>query len=318
MPDILFIKTSSMGDVIHHLPAVTEARRFRPDALIAWVVEEAYAPLVALHPDVNRVLPVASRRWRRVLWRPSTWCEMRAFAHDLRGARYDVIVDTQGLIRSAIIAKIAHGQRHGYDAASLRERAAAACYDVHHAVDRSLHAVARNRMLTGHALGYAPEGQPDYGLRLRLPAANRRTAVLLHATARPEKQWPAEQWHAVAKALTQRGLELVLPSGSEAELARSATIAAGHANVRLLDRQPLDVVARVVAEAAVVVGVDTGLLHLAAALRVPLVAIFVGASDPQLTGPVGAGPIEIRSSEGAGPDVADVGTAIESVLSQGG
>ena len=316
MFDILFIKTSSLGDVIHHMPAVTEARRHRPDARIAWVVEEAFAPLVALHRAVDRVIPVASRRWRRVLWRPATWRDMRAFCRDLRASRFDIVVDTQGLLRSAVMAKLAHGVRHGYDAASVRERAAAAFYDVQHPIDRSLHAIARNRMLTARALGYAVEGPPEFGLdTLRAPAAAPRpSAVLLHATARAEKQWMPERWRALADALSRRGFDLVLPSGTDAERACSGAIAAGLTNVRLLDRQPLDTVARAIADAAVVVGVDTGLLHLAAAVQVPLVAIFVGASDPRLTGPMGAGPIEILGADRAVPTVADVLVAVDAVL----
>lgn len=317
MSDVLFIKTSSMGDVVHQLPAVTDARRHRPDARIAWVVEEAFAPLVALHPAVDRVIPVASRRWRKVLWQPATWRGMQAFGRALRADRYDTIIDTQGLMRSAVIAKLARGERHGYDAASVRERAAAVFYDLRHAVDRSLHAIDRNRMLTGHALGYAPEGPPESGLDLRPRRGNRNKAILLHATARREKQWPLDRWHAVADALSRGGFELVLPSGSESEHAAGAAIVDGLTNVRLLDRQPLDMVAREIADAAIAVGVDTGLLHVAAALRVPLVAIFVGASNPRLTGPVGEGPIEILGTDGA-PTTENVAAAIEAVLKRAG
>lgn len=318
MADVLFIKTSSMGDVVHHMPAVTEARRHRPDARFTWVVEEAFAPLVALHPGVDRVIPVATRRWRKVPWQSAAWREMRGFARALRADRYDTIIDTQGLMRSALIAKLARGERHGYDLGSVRERAASVLYDLRHVVDKSQHAVTRNRMLTGHALGYAPEGPPDSGLKLRPRHASGNRAVLLHATARTEKRWMLERWQAVANALSHSGFELVLPSGNEAERAVSAAIAGEAKNVRFLDRQPLDAVAREIAAATLVVGVDTGLLHLAAALGVPLVAIFVGASNPRLTGPVGSGPIETLGADGAVPTTADVATAIETVLKRAG
>jgi heptosyltransferase-1 len=316
MSDILFIKTSSLGDVIHHMPAVTEARRQRPGAEIAWVVEEAFAPLVALHPAVNRVIPVASRRWRRALLRPETWRDIRAFGRTLRADHHATIIDTQGLLRSAVITRLARGERHGYDLASVRERAAALFYDMRHPVERSLHAIARNRLLTGHALGYVPEGPPVYGLdAMRRPPA-RRSAVLLHATARAAKQWMPERWQAIARALSRSGFEIVLASGSDAERARSATIAGDFSDVRFLDRQPLDAVAQAIADAEIVIGVDTGLLHLAAALQVPLVAIFVGASDPRLTGPMGAGRIATLGSRGEPPSVADVTASIEAVLSR--
>jgi len=140
--------------------------------------------------------------------------------------------------------------------------------------------------------------------------------VLLHATARAAKQWLPDRWQAIAQELSNAGFELVLPSGSEAERARSATIAGDLANVRFLDREPLDAVAQAIADAEVVIGVDTGLLHLAAALEVPLVAIFVGASNPRLTGPMGSGPIEILGGHGVPPTVKDVLAAIDKVLAR--
>src|SRR5262249_37895629 len=159
MSEILFIKTSSLGDVIHHMPALTEARRNVPTGRFSWVVEEAFAPLVALHPGVSEVISVAGRRWRGAPVAPATWRETAAFARALRRHRYDAIVDTQGLlVKSSLVARIARGRRHGYDADSIRERAASALYDVRHRVSRELHAIARNRALTALALGYEPEG----------------------------------------------------------------------------------------------------------------------------------------------------------------
>jgi heptosyltransferase-1 len=311
MSDILFIKTSSLGDVIHHMPALTEARRQRPDARFFWVVEETYAPLVRLHPAVSGVIPVASRRWRERMLAPATWREIASFRRVLHERRYEAVIDTQGLFRSALIARLARGKRHGYDADSVRERAASRFYDVRHAVARDLHAVARNRLLTGRALGFAPAGPIDFGLaRGRLAADGDSYGILLHATARPEKEWPEASWIALARILSARGSALVLPWGAAAEGARSRRIAAAVANAQVPERQPLDRMARLIAGAAFVVGVDTGLLHLAAALGVPLVAIFAG-SEPGLTGPMGQGPIAVVGGSGETPSVADVEAAVE-------
>src|ERR1044071_6243682 len=164
MSDILFIKTSSLGDVIHHMPAVTDARRHRPQARIGWVVEEAFAPLVRLHCAVNTVIPVASRRWRKAPFAPQSWREAAAFARAMREQPHETVIDAQGLLRSALITRFARGRRHGYDRASVRERAALWFYDVHHNVDRALHAITRNRMLTGQVLGYTADGPLDFGL----------------------------------------------------------------------------------------------------------------------------------------------------------
>ena len=307
MADILFIKTSSLGDVIHHMPALVEARRRLPDARFAWVVEEAFAPLVRLHPAVDDVIPVASRRWRHALLSVATWREVRAFRRRVRSRAYDAVVDTQGLLRTAVIAWLARGRRQGYDSVSIREPLAARFYDVRHRVSRDLHAIDRNRILTGLALGYSPEGADDFGLdRARLAdAAGAPGAILLHATAQQIKQWPEERWIALGRALAARGLDLELPWGTEAERQRSERIAAGIPGARVPDRRPLDELARRIAAAQFVVGVDTGLLHLAAALGVPLVGIFVG-SEPGLTGPRGRGPIAVVGRKGAVPQVDDV------------
>lgn len=314
MSDILFIKTSSLGDVIHQMPALTEARQHLPQARFSWVVEEAFAPLARLHPGVSEVIPVATRRWRQALFSPATWRDMVRFTSALRSCRYGEIVDTQGLFRSALVARVARGRRHGYDTDSVRERAATALYDVRHQVPRDLHAIERNRQLTGLALGYRPAGGIDFGLSRRSVAqTSERYGVLLHATARAEKEWPEDRWISLGQALVGRADRLVLPWGSERERVRSARIADALPTASVPERQALDRVATMIAGSSFVIGVDTGLLHLAAALGVPLVGIFLG-SEPGLTGPLGAGKIAVVGSAGAAPSVAEVLDALDRVV----
>jgi heptosyltransferase-1 len=314
MTDILFIKTSSLGDVIHHMPALTEASRARPDARFAWLVEEAFAPLVRLHPAVAEVIPVAWRRWRKSLYAPGTLIEIARSVSSIHARVYDQIVDSQGLLRSAVIARMARGRRYGYDRQSIREPLASMFYDVRHRVSRDLHAVTRNRILSGLSLRYAPQGAPDYGLdRARFAKPDEPYAVLLHATARAPKQWPEADWIALGRHIAARGLKPVLPWGTAEERARSERIAQNLPGARVPERAPLDEVAGLIVGAQLVVGVDTGLLHLAAALGVPLVAIFAG-SRPGLTGPVGSGPIEVLGAEGTAPTVDAVNKAVEGLL----
>jgi len=314
MANILFIKTSSLGDVVHHMPALMDARKAHPDATFSWLVEEAFAPLVRLHPAIDTVIPVASRRWRKSLYAPATIAEIRASFRDIRAQRYDEIVDTQGLLRTAILTRAARGMRHGYDASSVREPLASLFYDVRHRVERDTHAVERNRILSGLALGYAPDEAPDFGLdRARIGKdSTSRYGLLLHATARREKQWPDADWIAFAKLFAQR-FELLIPWGTEAERARSEYIAAAVPGTRVPDRAPLDQVAKLIAGAQFVVGVDTGLLHLAAALGVPVVAIFAG-SKPALTGPMGRGRLSILGDDGKPPSVDAVVEAVETII----
>ncbi len=321
MTSILFIKTSSLGDVVHHLPVLADLRRHLPAAHVGWVVEEAFAPLVRLHPGVDEVIPVAWRRWRHALASPTTWREIGAAVRRLRERHYDAVVDSQGLVRTAAITCLARGRRHGYDRASIREPLAALAYEDRHAVSRDQHAIARNRALTGRALGYEPVGALDYGLDIRRApaaaaegvAAHAPYAILLHATARAEKQWPEAHWIALGQTLAARGFESVLPWGSASEHERSARIAAAVPGARVPDKRPLDAVARLIAGASVVVGVDTGLLHVAAALGVPLVGVFV-ASAPELTRPLGHGPIAILGRKGGQVSLAEVEAAVDEIL----
>jgi heptosyltransferase-1 len=312
--DVLFIKTSSLGDVIHHFPALTEAKTRRPDARFAWVVEEAFAPLIQLHPALDLAIPIAVRQWRSAPLSPATWRGIARFRRALHRRSYDEVIDTQGLLfKSALIARTVRGRRHGYDADSIRERPACWLYDVRHRIKRNQHAIARNRALTGQALGYAPGGRPEFGLDRALIAetAAATYGVLLHSTARPEKQWPEDNWRRVAASLGA-SIDLVVPFGTSAERARAARIALAAPRARVPERRPIDAMARLIAGASFVVGVDTGLLHLAAALGVPLVAVFC-ASEPGLTGPVGNGPIVVLGSRASEPSVPEVIDAIAAI-----
>ncbi len=298
------------------MPTITDARRQLPAARFVWLVEEAFAPLAHLHPAVDEVIPIAARRWRNALFARSTWHEITELVRLLRARSFDVIIDTQGLVRTATIARLARGQRHGYDWHSVREPPAALAYDRRHSVARSLHAIERNRALGGLALGYQPSGPVDYGLALSEPVRpiNRPAyAVFLHATARAEKQWSQAQWRDLGREIATRNYDIVVPWGTPAERERSEQIAAGLPNACVPDRRPPDEMARLIAGAAVVVGVDTGLVHLAAALERPLVAIFL-TTTPELTGPQGRGPIAIVGGKDKQVETADVLRAIDEVI----
>ena len=286
MPRILFVKTSSLGDVIHHCPAVHDAAHALAHAEIDWMVEEAFAAIPAMHANVRRTIPVAMRRWRRAPWHPSVWFEVGNLRRRLAAERYDLVVDTQGLIKSAVLSSLAPGVRHGMDRASAREPLAAMFYDVRHAVPRARHAVDRNRQLAGAALGYSTSGACDFALRVSGPppiALERPYAILLTMTSRADKLWPHADWSHLGRALDARGLTCVLPWGSASEQARAQAIAREIPNATVPDRFSLEELARLMRDSRCAVGVDTGLTHLCAALGVATVAIFC-ASDPALTG----------------------------------
>jgi heptosyltransferase-1 len=212
------------------------------------------------------------------------------------------------------MGRLARGEHHGYDKESIREPFAARFYDVNHAVSWNLHVIARNRTLTAKALGYEAAGAPDYGFdRAKIqPSANGNYAIIFHATAKAKKEWPEDRWIEIGKALSARGLEVLLPWGNEIERTRSQRIAAQVPNARVPDRVPILDVAKLIADAKIVCGVDTGFLHIAAALGVPVVAVFT-ITKSHTAIPVGPGPVEMVGATNGLPETRDVLAAIERI-----
>jgi len=322
MQQILLVKTTSLGDVIHCLPAVSDLAVHFPGARLDWVVEEPYARIVTLHPAVSRAVPVAVRRWRKSLMARGTWHEISAFKRQLAVDGYDCVIDAQGLVKSALLARLARGPRHGLDASSAREALATRTYEFRHHVPWTLDAVTRNRRLLGAALGYTPRGEPHYGIQVApadlpwLPHAGgapQPYGVLLTGTSDAAKLWPEQQWLACARQAAAAGLACVLPHGSDAELARVRRIAAelGDAAV-IAPAQSIADLARVLAGAALVIGLDTGLTHLGAALERPTVGIY-GGTRPADTGVVARRARSIGDL-GAAPDAAQVWTAARELM----
>ena len=310
MPNILLIKTSSLGDVVHNLPVVSDIRARFPGARIDWVVEEVYRDIVGMHPGVHRAIPVALRRWRGNVLKPAHWREFGQFRHALSGMRYDCVIDTQGLIKSAILARAASGIRHGYAGASAREPLAAKFYDVAHVVPRDLHAVVRNRRLAALALGYELPAALDYGIAAPAaagPLVPEPYCVLLHGTSRADKLWPEPAWERLGSELARQGYALMLPWGDAAERARSERLARAVPGAIVPPALGILGMASLLAGARAVVGVDTGLTHLAAALGRPVVALYC-ATHPGLTGVYAGRGAPVRNLGGvdAVPDANEV------------
>ena len=287
---ILIVKTSSMGDVVHALPAISDIAANRPGVVIDWMVEAPFAAIPALHPAVAQVFPMAWRKWRKRLWSGETWGAMKAFRRGLRAQRYDLVLDLQGLVKSALWATQARGPRAGYDRDSIREPLASRLYHRVAAVPKDLHAIDRCRRLAAAHLGYAlPATAPRFGLRPPSTdaAPTQPFAVLIPGASRPEKLWPEADWIALARRLRGDGLRVVVLWGSAAERERALRIAdaaAGELPAFLSVRDAAGVLGR----ARLVVGLDTGFSHIAAALGVATVGIYCD-HEPAAAGITGDG-----------------------------
>ena len=295
---VLLIKTSSLGDVIHTLPALTDAARALPGIQFDWVVEEGFAEIPTWHPAVAEVIPVAIRRWRKNLWQTLKSGEWRRFKQRLSKTDYDLVIDAQGLLKSALLTRYVNAPVVGLDRQSAREPLASRFYDRPYPVARGQHAVERLRQLFAQALGYqVPDGLGDYGLdRARLLDApdGEPFVLFLHGTTWTTKHWPELYWRQLAELMGARGLQVRLPWGNPAELARAERIADGLDNAVVLPKLNLAGVAKVLAGAQACVAVDTGLGHLAAALDVPTLSLF-GPTNPGLTGAYGKSQVHIAS-----------------------
>ena len=312
-PRVLFVKLSSLGDIVHHLPAVTDLAEHRPGARIAWAVEEAYADLVSLHPSVAEAIPVGLRGLRRAPLSGLRWKRVARARRAMRLAHWDFVVDTQGLLKSAVVARFARAPAFGFDAKSARERLAARFYDVKVRVPRDLHAVERNRRLVGEVFGYAPQGGARYGLlRPDAPPAwapADRYVVMLHAASRPSKRWPDARWVELATLLGAQGYVAVFPGGTDRERADAQRLAAQVPRALAAPAMTLIEAAALLGHAAGVVGVDTGLTHLAVALGVPTVGIYC-STEPRLTGLHGGANAVNVGAPGTVPSVVEVAAAI--------
>lgn len=314
-PKVLLVKTSSLGDVIHNLPVASDLRHNFPNAEIHWLVEEQYVPIVEMHPGVDRVIPVALRRWRKAPWLIQNWRELLALRHALREVRYNAILDTQGLLKSAVFARFAKGPMHGFGKNTVREPMASRFYDARYEFAPEMHMLTRNRALAARAFSYPLDNFIDYGIAPVVPnphLINGPYCVVLHSTAQAAKLWPEERWLDLIGRLNTAGLGCVLPWGNDAELRRSDRLAVGGGRTLTAPKLSLDQLSALIAAAELVVGVDTGLMHLAAALSRPVVGIFCD-SNPDDTGPRGPGKTAYRGNIGQPPGVEDVVGAIREV-----
>ena len=311
-PRFLLMKTSSLGDVLHNLAVVSDLRRVFPGAVVDWCVEAPFAEIPTWHTGVRRVVPVAIRRWRKSLFNRDTWAEIRLALAALRTEHYDAVIDTQGLVRSVLLAQLAHGPVYGQNRHEAREALSGLLVTHPLPVPYALHAVDRYRMIAASALGYAdrlPELPLDFGLGDRFPSQPGNEVFLFTNTSRDKKLWPEESWITIGRQLRDAGLVPVFTAGNQIEAARSRRIAEGiaesGASGEVLYRPTLTQLTERLSKARLCLGVDTGFTHIACALEIPTIAIFTD-TDPALAGGFGLGQRATFGHLDTVPPVSDV------------
>lgn len=315
---VLVIKMSSLGDVVHTLPALNDAVAAVPGIQFDWVVEEAFAEIPAWHPAVDRVIPIAIRRWRKQPVKNFRGPEWKKFRAGIGRRQYDLVIDAQGLLKSALVARLVNAPRYGMDKQSIRERLATLFYHHTIAVPKKLHAVERTRMLFAKSLNYkVPDTKGEYGVRSNLKSSDGKvpgTLLFFHGTARAEKLWPENRWIELAELLEAGNYKIWLPWGSEKERSRAQHIASNVKNAEVLPKLNLLGLASILMEVDGAVAVDTGLAHLSAALDVPTVSLY-GPTDISLIGAYGRNQVHIASPVGAA-DSDDPKAMMDSIQAQ--
>jgi heptosyltransferase-1 len=326
--NILLVRVSSLGDVLHNLPMVADIARHFPDAHIDWVVEEGFVSLVQLNPRVRTIIPFALRRWRKSLGKPETRAEIKAFFRTLRAREYDYVFDTQGLLKTGVImgaARVAKGGRkvgmaNGSEGSGY-EGISRVFHHLSVPTDPRTHAVARGRIVAGAALGYSVDTPADFGLAPLADDTARPDwmppayTVFFHGTARDAKKWAPEHWIALGRALALEPapLPILLPWGSPKEKAEAAQLAAALPNAQLLPKLSMADAVLLARRASLVIGVDTGLTHIAAAFVRPTVEIYADSPRWKTEGNWSPRIVNLGDT-GTPPSVADVLAAARSLL----
>lgn len=288
---VLIIKTSSLGDVLHTLPAVSDAAAVYPHIQFDWVVEEAFQAIPKLHPYVNQVIPVALRRWRKEKYKALFQGEIKQFLKTLKQTQYDVIIDAQGLLKSAILSCFASGKRIGFARHSAKEPLSSLFYHRGIQTKEGLHAIDKIRFLFSAIFEYPfQNSKPNYGLTIpkqnENPQEKKPYYVFLHGTTWETKQWPEQHWIKLGNCIENAGYDIKLLFGNTIEEARANRIREAVPSSEVLPKMNLEEIALILEQAKGVISVDTGLAHLAAALNVPTLALY-GPTNPLLTGTMG-------------------------------
>lgn len=323
MKKLLLIKTSSMGDLIHTFPALTDlSRNCQGEYEITWVVEESFVDIAKMHPMTKEVIVFGSRRWKKNIFKRETWQEFNTFKKQLRSEKWDLIVDCQGLFKSAMITKLAAQKgkipTYSYSKASIRDPFAARFYDHGYSVEKGLTAIERNRQLFGKIFNYTPAPLADFGIQhwneISELTPEHPFAALIHGTSAENKEWPEEKWVEIGHWLSEKGLISILFWGNAREHERAIRMAEQIPNAIVMPRVSIQEAGLILSKASLIIAVDTGFAHLANTQDRPVIGLFLG-SHANYAGviPTEQNPHAVNlGGKGENPDVSEVIQTIES------
>lgn len=311
---ILIVRSSSLGDIVHLLPAISDIQKHVKDFTMDWVVEEAFSEIPLWHPAVNDIIEIAHRRWRKDWFGSRSRSERKKFINKLQSTKYDYILDMQSLLKSAWVVWLAKGTKHGLNWKSAKESPASLFYNIKHNVEYWQTAVTRQRILASKVFGYEFEGEPDFGLQAFTNDVQvQNFAAIMPSASTDEKLWDESAWHAVFSRLREYGIPIRVFSGSVRETERARELVKDLPDAEVLPRMNLTEVANTLASCKVMVGLDSGLTHLSAALGRPTIGIYT-CTSPIRTPVVGSGYTASLGDVGVPPSQAMVLSKLDEAL----
>jgi heptosyltransferase-1 len=298
---ILILKLASMGDLIHLLPALTDAKQAHPNIVFDWVIDTHFSEIATWHKAIDQPILTDHRTWRSHLTKKSTYHAINNMLRIVRNTKYDLVIDAQGNLKTAFLSLFTKGKTAGWDGASIPEWGAHFCYSIKAFCSKKNHAITKMRSLLADTIGYSlPTSTPDYQIeinKLKAPSfpLPLNFFVFVPNASHPSKLWPTSYWKTLIKQSESLGYSILLPWGSLKEKKQAEELAACSSNAIALPKMSLSEIGFILSQAKKVVSMDTGLSHIAAALDIPTITLY-GPTDPTLTGTVGKNQIHLCSS----------------------
>jgi heptosyltransferase-1 len=290
-----------MGDLMHALPALTEAKEFNQDIVFDWVVDRSFSEVPKWHPAVNKVIKTDHRNWKKQFFSPESRDALRSVINDINNTEYDLVIDMQNNLKSSFVSYLCKHKVTGMDFKSVREFPAHLSYNKKINISKDLHAITRQNIILSEALGYSTLNSSDYGItdvNFIKPSFNLPSeyVVLVQNASWKTKQWSIVNWQLLVNHLDKLGIDMILPSGNEEEYLRAKKISSVSGKTHVLKPIPLNEIAYIMNKAKFSVCSDTGLAHLSAVVDTPSLTLY-GPTDTKLIGTKGNNQFHIIGSD---------------------